>query len=58
MQQWDTIHALLIYESLEIKDGIGNDSEAWGLVVPVRSLEIGFLLKVWHSSCHDLGLYH
>lgn len=46
MQQWDAIHAILIYESLEIKDAIGNESEAWRLVVPVKNLEMGFLLKV------------
>lgn len=46
MQQWDAIHALLIYESLEIKEGIGNESEAWRLAMPVKNLEMGFLLKV------------
>ncbi|TVY90240.1 hypothetical protein LAWI1_G003684, partial [Lachnellula willkommii] len=46
MQQWDAIHALLIYESLEIKDSIGNESEAWRLVMPVKNLEMGFLLKM------------
>ncbi|TVY47228.1 hypothetical protein LOCC1_G002415 [Lachnellula occidentalis] len=46
MQQWDAIHAILIYESLEIKEGIGNESEAWSLVMPVINLEMGFLLKM------------
>ena len=56
MQQWDAIHAILIYESLEIKEGIANESEAWSLTMPVKNLEMGFLLKVQNCSYPGLGL--
>ena len=46
MQQWDAIHAMLIYESLELKQSIGDESGAWRLTAPVRGLGMGFLLKV------------
>jgi hypothetical protein len=46
MEQWDAIHAIIIYESLEIKDGIGNECEGWRLATPVRNPEMGLLLKV------------
>jgi hypothetical protein len=46
MQQWDAIHALLIYETLELKEGIGVESEGWRLAMPVKNLEMSFLLKV------------
>lgn len=46
MQQWDAIHALLLYETLELKEGIGIESEAWRLTMPVKNLEMSFLLKV------------
>lgn len=50
MEQWDAIHAIIIYESLEIKDGIGNESKGWRLATPVKNIEMGFLLKVWDYS--------
>ena len=43
MEQWDAIHAMLIYESLDIKDRIGNDSKGWRLAMPVENIEMGFL---------------
>ncbi|EXJ86789.1 hypothetical protein A1O3_03743 [Capronia epimyces CBS 606.96] len=46
MEQWDAIHALIIYATLETKECIGNESEAWRLAMPVQNLEMGFLLKV------------
>ncbi|KAH0489422.1 hypothetical protein TgHK011_009853 [Trichoderma gracile] len=49
MQQWDAIHALLIYETFELKEGIGVESEGWRLAMPVKNLEMSFLLKMTRS---------
>ncbi|TFB02993.1 hypothetical protein CCMA1212_005332 [Trichoderma ghanense] len=49
MQQWDAIHALLIYEALELKEGISIESEGWRLAMPVKNLEMSFLLKMTRS---------
>ncbi|KAH8664798.1 hypothetical protein BGZ61DRAFT_366880 [Ilyonectria robusta] len=46
MQQWDALHAMLIYESLELKEGIRDESEAWKHNPRVNGLGSAFLLKM------------
>jgi hypothetical protein len=50
MQQWDGLHAMLIYESLEMRESIGDESEPWKLTPQVKGLGSHFLLKVRCSS--------
>ncbi|KAL9114959.1 MAG: hypothetical protein Q9227_001202 [Pyrenula ochraceoflavens] len=45
IQQFDALHAMLIYESLEMGESIG-DEETWRLAPPVKGLGSHFLLKV------------
>lgn len=55
MQQWDAVHAMSIYESLELGDRIGDDSRAWKLRPPIKGLGSPFFLKV-QSSLQIIGL--
>ncbi|KAK9320898.1 hypothetical protein V1517DRAFT_340336 [Lipomyces orientalis] len=49
MQQWDALHAMLIYESLELRDRVGDESDAWKHTPRVNGLGSPFLLKVRRS---------
>jgi hypothetical protein len=48
MQQWDNLHAMLIYESLELRESIRDVSESrsWNHEPKVQGLGSPFLLKV------------
>lgn len=59
MQQWDALHAMLIYESLELRESISGGSEAWKHNPRVKGLGSPFLLKVrrsFHSPLFPLSL--
>jgi hypothetical protein len=49
MQQWDALHAMLIYESLELRESVRDGSEAWKHSPRVKGLGSPFLLKVRRS---------
>lgn len=46
MQQWDAVHAMSIYESLELGERIDDESGAWKLRPPIKGLGSPFFLKV------------
>jgi hypothetical protein len=46
MQQWDALHAMMIYESLELREIIGDESEGWKHNPRAKGLGSPFLLKV------------
>jgi hypothetical protein len=48
MQQWDSLHAMLIYESLGLRESIRDVSESrsWNHEPKVQGLGSPFLLKV------------
>lgn len=46
MEQWDALHATLIYEDLELRETISEDSESWKQNPYVKGLRSPFLLKV------------
>lgn len=46
MQQWDALHAMLVYESLEIRESLDDESEEWKLAPIFKGLGCPFLLKV------------
>ena len=41
---------MLIYESLEMRESVGDESEAWKHPLPVKGLGSHFLLKVRPAS--------
>ncbi|KAL9619039.1 MAG: hypothetical protein Q9160_006294 [Pyrenula sp. 1 TL-2023] len=49
IQQWDALHAMLIYESLEMGESIDVESETWRPSPPVKGLSSHFLLKMAES---------
>ena len=53
MQQWDALHAMSIYESLELRERIGDESGAWKLRPPIKGLGSPFFLKA-QSPFHFL----
>ncbi|KAK9427489.1 hypothetical protein V1505DRAFT_388751 [Lipomyces doorenjongii] len=55
MQQWDALHAMLIYQSLELRESVGDESDAWKHTPRVKGLGSPFLLKMTESY---LRLYH
>ncbi|KAL3422093.1 hypothetical protein PVAG01_06249 [Phlyctema vagabunda] len=48
MQQWDALHAMLIYESLELRATIADEPENWKQNPRVKGLGSPFLLKMAH----------
>lgn len=46
MQQWDALHAMLLYEVLELRESLGDELEAWKHKSKVKGLRSPFLLKV------------
>jgi hypothetical protein len=46
MQQWDALHAMALYELLELRDTAGEDREDWKLRPRVLGLRFPFILKV------------
>ncbi|KZF24890.1 hypothetical protein L228DRAFT_243632 [Xylona heveae TC161] len=46
MQQWDALHAMLIYAILEMELTLEDDSEAWKQKPPVKGLKSPFLVKM------------
>jgi hypothetical protein len=50
MQQWDALHAMLIYENLDLRENIRDEPEAWKHNPRVKGLRSTFLLKVRPSS--------
>ena len=46
MQQWDALHAMLVYEDLDLRESIRDESEAWKHNPQVKGLRSPFLLKV------------
>ncbi|KZM27772.1 sequence-specific DNA binding RNA polymerase II transcription factor [Ascochyta rabiei] len=45
MQQWDALHAMLLYEILELRESLGDKLEAWKHKSKIRGLRSPFLLK-------------
>lgn len=47
MEKWDALHAMLIYETLDLKESIGDDSTMnWSHTPRVTGLGSPFLIKV------------
>lgn len=46
MQQWDALHAMLIYETLELRENISSESKDWKHSPRPKGLGSPFLLKV------------
>lgn len=46
MQQWDALHAMLIYEILDLRESIRDEPEGWKHNPRVQGLRSPFLLKV------------
>ena len=63
MQQWDAVHAMSIYESLELGERVGDESGSWRLRPPIKGLGSPFFLKAQcsfyfsRSSCSLSPLY-
>ena len=56
MQQWDALHAMSIYESLELGERIGDESGAWKLRPPIKGLGSPFFLKAQPPFTFSLSL--
>ncbi|PVH92467.1 hypothetical protein DM02DRAFT_646904 [Periconia macrospinosa] len=50
IQQWDALHAMLLYEVLELRESRTNELEAWKHRSKVRGLRSPFLLKM--TQCY------
>lgn len=50
MQKWDALHAMLIYESLELRDSISDEPQSWKHDPRPRGLGSPFLVKVWRRQ--------
>ncbi|KAF2854605.1 hypothetical protein T440DRAFT_504873 [Plenodomus tracheiphilus IPT5] len=48
MQQWDALHAMLLYEVLELRESLGDELETWKHGPRVKGLRSPFLLKMTH----------
>ena len=46
MEQWDALHAMLLYEILELRETYKNGPDSWQLGVKVKGLQLPFLVKV------------
>ncbi|PVH91552.1 hypothetical protein DM02DRAFT_636054 [Periconia macrospinosa] len=50
MQQWDALHAMLLYEVLELRESLADELEAWKHRSKVKGLRSPFLLKM--TQCY------
>ena len=46
MQEWDALHASLLYEVIELRESLGDELETWKHKPRVKGLRSPFLLKV------------
>lgn len=54
VQQWDALHAMLLYEVLELRESFGDELETWKHKSKLKGLRSPFLLKVWlHYVFHS-----
>ncbi|MCJ1382733.1 hypothetical protein MMC17_005846 [Xylographa soralifera] len=49
MEQWDALHAMLLYEILELQEKYKNGPDSWQLKDKVKGLQLPFLLKMTQS---------
>ncbi|RFU28349.1 hypothetical protein B7463_g8004, partial [Scytalidium lignicola] len=58
MQQWDALHAMLIYEDLELRESTRDELESWKLNPRVKGLRSPFLLKSYPEICNpDINVF-
>ncbi|KAH8585439.1 hypothetical protein B0O99DRAFT_587368 [Bisporella sp. PMI_857] len=53
MQKWDALHAMLIYEIVELRESISDESEEWMHNPRVKGLGSPFLLKMTEIYCRS-----
>ncbi|CAL5874264.1 uncharacterized protein PFLUO_LOCUS8552 [Penicillium psychrofluorescens] len=54
MQQWDALHAMLVYEILELKASSQQETESWKQKPNRKGLKSPFLAKMtqYYTNCH------
>ncbi|EXJ77341.1 hypothetical protein A1O3_09567 [Capronia epimyces CBS 606.96] len=49
MEQWDALHAMLVYEVVDLRASLMEATEKWSHKAPVKGLRSPFLLKMTNS---------
>ncbi|KAI9739875.1 MAG: hypothetical protein M1818_004931 [Claussenomyces sp. TS43310] len=53
MEQWDALHAMWIYEMIELEDPFAPDSESWKPNSRAKGMQIPFLIKMTRCFCES-----